>query len=241
MKALILAAGLGSRLGLKDLPKPMYEINSKPILEHNILLLKKHNIKEICINLHYKSDIIKNYFGDGSKWEVTIQYSPEKELLGTSGTVKDIKWFWGDSDEPFFVLYGDNYTNIDLTEMLHFHNLSKPISTIALFDPKTTANSGIAGGLIQIDQNNSLISFTEGSRDVINHASGGYVNAGVYVLERKILDMIPEKAPSDFGRDVFPELIKRKILMKGYITKSFVLAIDTKDALTQTEKKIREK
>lgn len=241
MKALILAAGVGSRLGLKDIPKPMYKIDGKPILEHNILLLKKHNIKDICINLYYMPDVIKNYFRDGSKWEVNIQYSPEKKLLGTSGTVKDIEWFFIGEKDPLFVLYGDNYTNIDLTEMLHFHQANKPMATIALFDPKTTANSGIAGGLIEIDQNNSLISFTEDSRDVINHISGGYVNAGVYILEQEILDMIPAKVPSDFGKDVFPELIKKKILLKGYITKSFVLAIDTKEALTQTKKKIREK
>lgn len=237
MKALILAAGVGSRLGLKDIPKPMYKIEGRSILEHNILLLKKHNIKDICINLHYMPDVIKDYCRDGSKWEVNIQYSPEKKLLGTSGTVKDIEWFWGKSKEPFFVLYGDNYTKIDLTEMLHFHLANKPLATIALFDPKTTANSGIAGGLIEIDQNNSLISFTEGDR---NKATG-YVNAGVYILEQEILDMIPAKVPSDFGKDVFPELIKKKILLKGYITKSFVLAIDTKEALAQTKKKIQEK
>lgn len=228
MKAIVLAAGLGARLGL-DIPKPMYKINGKPVLEHNILLLKKHGIEDICINLFYKGDAIKDYFNNGSKWGVRIKYSAEKELLGTSGDVKNCEWFL--DKEPFFVLYGDNYSDINLSDMLKSHNESKSISTIALFDPKISLNSGIAGGVVTLDEGNRLLSFTEGKEDKAN----GYVNAGVYILEHKILDMIPLNVMSDFGKDIFPKLLKEGSLLKGYITKSFVLAIDTQDALKMTE------
>lgn len=232
MKALVLAAGLGSRLGL-SIPKPMYKINDKPVLEHNILLLKKFNITDIYVNLHFMPDVIKNYFGDGSKLGVKIQYSFEKELLGTSGAVKNIENFW--DKESFFVIYGDNYTNINLQEMLDFHKSNKSLATIALFDPKKSLNSGIAGGVIMMDGKNNLISFAEGKENEIN----GYVNAGVYVLESEILGMIPGNCMSDFGKNIFPELLNKGFNVKGYLTDSFVFAVDTNEALKATEKALK--
>lgn len=225
MKAIILAAGLGKRLGLKDVPKPMYRVDGKPILEHNILLLKEHNIKDICINLHHLPDVIKNYFGDGNKWGVKVQYSYEKELLGTGGAVKNVEWFLDKS--PFFVVYGDNYSNIDLTEMLDFHTSSKATATIAVFNPKETVSSDIAGGFITMDKDCRLLSFKEGKC----HEAEGIVNAGVYILEPEVLSIIPGNSFSDFGNDIFPKLLIKSMAIRGYLVKGFVLAIDTKEAL----------
>lgn len=230
MKAIILAAGLGTRLNLKNVPKPMYKIKNKPILEYNILLVCKHNVKDICINLHYMPEVIKNYFGDGNKWGVRIQYSLEKHLLGTSGAVRNIEWFW--DKEPFFVIYGDNYTNINLTEMLQFHLANKSIATIAVFDPKKVKNSGIASGFVTIDENNKLLSFTEGG----NREHSGYVNAGIYILEPSVLNIIPSGIPSDFGKDIFPKLLKNKSSLFGYVVSGFVMAIDTENALEAMRK-----
>ncbi len=238
MKAIILAAGLGSRLGL-DIPKPMYKINGKPVLEHNILLLKKHGIEDVCITLHYKWDVIKDYCGDGSKWNVKIQYSFESELLGTSGALKNKEVGNFLKKDQFFVIYGDNYTDINLNQMLDFHNGTKLIATIALFDPEKSLNSGIAGGVIEMDKDNNLNSFIEGKSK--GNGIKGYVNAGIYVLEHKILDMIPDKPPSDFGKDIFPKLLKNGYKLKGYLTDSFVLAIDTKDALSTAEEVLQKR
>lgn len=233
MKALILAAGLGKRLGLKDIPKPMYKVSGLPVLEHNILLLKKHGITDICINLHYKPEIIKDYFKNGEKWNVKITYSLEETLLGTGGAVRKLYTFW--EDEPFFVVYGDNYTDINLTEMLNFHKKEKPVVTIAVFDPEKSLNSGIAGGVITMDNDKRLLSFIEGKEKKVK----GYVNAGVYILEPEVLDLIPAGIFSDFGNDIFPKLLIQGKLMKGYITDSFVLAIDTQEALNTSEKNIK--
>ncbi len=235
MKALILAAGLGKRLGLEEIPKPMYEINGKPVLEQNIMLLKKHNIHDICINLHYKPDVIKNYFSDGAKWGVKITYSYEKELLGTSGALKNIESFF--DKDPFFVIYGDNYTDIDFTDMLKFHNKHKPITTISVFDPEKSLNSKIAGGVVVIDDNYNLVSFIEGGKV----KTKGYVNAGAYIVEPEILDFIPKNQSSDFGNNIFPLLLIKGYQIKAYITKSFVLAIDTKDALNEAFKVLTER
>lgn len=237
MKAIVLAAGIGQRLGSKEVPKPMIEINDKPILEHNILLLKKYGVTDICINLHYLPDVIKNYFQDGSKWGVKISYSFESKLLGTSGAIKNIEKFW--DDKPFFVVYGDNFPDINLTDMYDFHAADNSIGTIALFNPEISLNSGIAGGVVTMDQHNKITSFIEGQKN----DTTGYVNAGVYVLEPRILDMIPKGQFSDFGKDIFPNLIKKGYVLMGYITKGFVIAIDDINALKQAElaaKKLQE-
>ena len=121
MRALILAAGKGSRLGpyTKHIPKPMIEIDNKPILQHNIELCRKSGISDIFINLHYLPDKISKYFGDGSKFDVNITYNYESDLLGTAGALLEFKKEF--LNEPFFVLYGDNYSNFDLNE-LKLHN-----------------------------------------------------------------------------------------------------------------------
>ena len=104
MKALILAAGKGTRLGgiTKKLPKPMLELNGKPILEHNIEICKQAGIKEIFINLHHLPEKITKYFGDGSRFSVKITYNHEKELLGTAGALRDFKNDIG--NDSFFVI-----------------------------------------------------------------------------------------------------------------------------------------
>lgn len=233
MRALILAAGLGERLGLKDIPKPMYRLKGKPVLEHNILLLKKHNINEVCIAIHYMPQVITDYFNDGSKWQLNIQYSFEDKPLGTAGGVKNAEWFFG-KNEPFFILYGDNFTNVNLQEMLQFHLSYKPTATIAVFDPKETINSNIIGGTVALDENNSLLSFTE-KKNASLKCDRDFVNAGVYILEPEVLSVIPQGITCDFGSDIFPKLLAEGSVLKGYLTCGFVIAIDTGDALKVAE------
>lgn len=234
MKAIILAGGLGTRLNLDNIPKPMYKLNNKPILEHNILLLRKHNTTDICIALYHMPEVIKEYFGDGKKWKVNIQYSLEEKPLGTSGALKNAEWFF--EEQPFFVIYGDNYTNVDLNKMLQFHlSTNNHIATIAVFDQNKSLNSNIAGGILTVDQNNNLISFKEG-KEKNNLGYKCYVNAGIYILNPEIFKKIPRNVQSDIGKDIFPKLIKEKTMVKAYLTSGFVLAIDTNEALKNAEK-----
>ncbi len=232
MKAVIIAGGFGTRLGLDDIPKPMYKINGKPILEHNILLLKKHNITDICIALHYMPETIKTFFGNGEKLGVNITYFVEDKPLGTAGAVKNVESFL--DKESFLVIYGDNFTNINLSEMLNFHLSSKPIATIAMFNPKISVNSKIAGGFIITDKEDNIISFVEGKKSKDSNYEA-FVNAGIYLMEHEVLNSISKKEKSDFGKDIFPRLISEGYSLKGYLTKGFVIAIDTKDALSYAE------
>ena len=240
MKAIILAGGLGTRLELKNIPKPMYKILDKPILEHNILLLKKYEIDDICVAIHHFPDAIKDYFGDGKKFGVKICYSFEKQPLGTSGAVKNAQWFIDDNN-PFFVIYGDNFTNINLREMLQNYKSASSLVQIAVFDRNKSQNSGIAGGFVKIDEDNNIISFIEKSGNENQNGKNNYVNAGVYVLDPKIFGIIPKEKPSDFGKEIFPALLRKKSKLQAYIMmKGFVIAIDTKEALQKTEKLLQD-
>src|SRR3990170_3893903 len=121
MKALILSAGNGTRLGhLTDhVPKPMLSVGGKPLLEHIVALLRRHGISEIAINLHYRPDVILDHFGSGEAFNVHLVYCYEATLLGTAGSALScLNWVYPD---PFLVYYGDVYSDMNLTEVIEHH------------------------------------------------------------------------------------------------------------------------
>src|SRR2546423_7502169 len=142
MKAMILAAGHGTRLRpfTDDVPKCMLPIGGKPILERNIEWLRKYEIKDIVINLNYLPHAVTEYLGDGSKWGVRITYSLEKEILGTAGGVKQAAWFF---DGPFIVWYGDNLSHCNLARLGQFHRTRGARASIALYHRDDVSQSGI--------------------------------------------------------------------------------------------------
>ena len=142
-KAMVLAAGLGTRLRpLTDLiSKPMAPIVNRPVMEHIIKLLAKHGFKDIVCNLHYFPDEIKNHFKDGSKWGVNIVYSFEEELLGTAGGVKKVEEFF--EGQTFLVISGDALTDIDLSEAYDFHKEKKGKATLVLTEVEDTTQFGV--------------------------------------------------------------------------------------------------
>jgi len=217
MKAVILCAGKGERLIplTNKIPKSMILINNKPILEYLILLCKKHGINEIFVSTSYMSEVIKNYFGDGSKWDVKIKYSVEKEdeLPGTAGAIKKFRQFL---DETFFVIYGDNITNLNLTKMLDFHHSKKGLGTIFVYrEPLVDEKSTPA--IVAVDSSSQIFDLIErpiaSDKERLEKITPDqkYMNSGIYVLEPRIFNFIPKK-PSDFMVDIFPESMKSKKL-----------------------------
>lgn len=227
MKAVILAAGKGERFRevTDEIPKPMLVYKNKPVLEHNILLCKKYGITDLYVNLHHLPEIIKNYFGDGSKFGVNIKYSYENELLGTSGAVKKIaNDFWKGNDEDFFVLYGDNYSNLDLSLLKNKFNEfieKSPLGVIGFHYREDVSSSGVA----LFDDDYKIKEFIE--KPKINVGTN-WVNAGIYYLSNEVLSSIPE-GYSDFGKDIFPDLMKRDQSLYGVCYKDDVLYFDTKE------------
>jgi len=205
MKAMILAAGEGTRLRplTDNIPKVLVEINGKPILEHNINLARQYGVRDIIINVCYKADQIMDYFQDGAKFGVSIVYSREEELLGSAGAVKKVeKEFISASAgprlmavaEPFFLLYGDNVTNCNLENLLLAHQKNKTICTMAIHDMTKNKNSGIGRGRVLLNSDRSVKEFMENADEM-----SSLVSAGSYVLEPEIFKYIPEGQKYDFG------------------------------------------
>lgn len=211
MKAVLLAAGEGTRLKplTNNIPKVMLLMNGKPVLEYNINLLKKYDIKDIAVNLWYLPHKIKEYFKDGKDWGIRIVYSEEKEILGTAGALKKLTNFL---DIRFVVIYGDVINNINISDMIEFHKKKKGIATIALYEetenPKTK-------GLVEIDDNKKILNFIEKPKNPITNLA----NAGVYIFEPEVLDFIPKDRYFDCGRDLFPLLLSKGKNIYGYILK----------------------
>jgi len=231
VKAILLAAGKGERLRsiLKTIPKPMVKVYGKPILEHNIEWLKSYGITDLYINLHFLPEKIRNYFNNGRKWGVKINYSYEPELLGTAGAVKKIArelWGWESKNfssdmGTFLVVYGDNLLKYNLKEIIDFHFQKKGIATIVLYEKDDVSQSGIA----VLSDKGRIIKFIE--KPKAEDAISNLVNTGIYVLNSEILSYIPDEGFTDFGNDIFPAIIKGRGDLYGFISKGSLIAIDT--------------
>ena len=156
MKALILAAGEGTRLRPLTLtrPKPMLPIGGIPLLELWLRLLVRHGVRDIAINLHYKPDVVTSYFGDGTRWHVRLTYSFEEQALGTAGAVRRLQSFL---DERFFVLYGDVLTDLDLTALAALHERKQAALTAALYRVPRPWECGI----VAMDADGRITRFVE--------------------------------------------------------------------------------
>ena len=222
MKAVVLAAGRGSRLRpLTDTcPKPMLPIGGRPLLQHIIQLLSTHGFDELVINLHHLAPQIRDFLGDGAHLGVRITYSMEPRLLGTAGAVRKV----ADQlrDGPFLVYYGDNLTNFDLSDLWRAHARAQSQVTIGLLwmDAPTTR------GIIGMDAAGRIDRLIEKPRP--DQVFADYlVNAGVYVLEPSVLEQIPPTAPSDFAADVFPTMLQRGLALQGHRMRGQLLSTDT--------------
>ncbi len=223
MKAMILAAGEGTRLRPHTLktPKPLLPIGGIPLIEHTLNWLKSHGITEVVINLYYLGELIKDYLDDGSWIGMKIIYSEEETLMGTSGGVKQVEDFF---DEPFVVFYGDNLTDFNLSEMIELHRKKKASITVALFEPTNPAEYGI----VKMNEANQILGFIEKPQTpILNLKPPLLANAGVYILENSILSYVPKTGFSDFGYDIFPKLITAGVPIIGYPLKPNDYFLDT--------------
>lgn len=218
MKAIILVGGEGLRLRplTCNLPKPMVPVVNKPFLEHMIENIKRHHINEIILAICYLPNRIQSYFGDGSDFGVKLSYAVEQTPLGTGGAVKNAEKFL---DDTFLVFNGDIFTDLDLTEMIRFHKAHKARATIAL----TPVEDPTAYGVVEIDSQNRVRGFTE--KPSPERVTSNLINAGTYVLEPEVTELIPPGIYCMLERGLFPDLVKRNIPFYGY--RSHAYWIDT--------------
>ena len=211
MIGVLLGGGRGERLKplTDDKPKVMLEIGGRPVLERNLELLTDAGIRDVIVTLYHEPETVMKYFKTGSAFGAVIKYSRQESLLGTAGDIKRIR---PRLNSRFVVVYGDNFSNCCLKPVLERHKKNKALATIVLFDRELNPNSGIAGGCARLEPGTGrIVEFTEGKS-----RTDGYVNAGIYVLEPEILGYILENSVCDFGRDLFPLLIRERKAVYGY-------------------------
>ena len=214
MKAVIMAGGEGTRLRplTCNRPKPMVPVGNKPVMEHIVELLKKHHLNEVAVTLQYMPDLIKEYFGDGSEYGMKIRYYVEQSPLGTAGSVKNAEEFLNDT---FIVISGDALTDIDLTEVIQFHQRKNSIATIVL----KKVDIPLEYGVVVTDEEGRITRFLE--KPSWGEVFSDTVNTGIYVLNPDILKYFNKNEIFDFSKDLFPILMKEKRPMFGFVTEDY--------------------
>ncbi|MEO0096332.1 MAG: nucleotidyltransferase family protein [candidate division WOR-3 bacterium] len=225
MKFLILAGGYGKRFRrvLTNTPKPMAPVGNLPFLEYMIYQISSQGFKDIILCVGYKGDEIINYFKDGRHWSVTIDYSMEKKPLGTAGAIKLASSRF--NDQNFIVMNDDSMLGLDFQELISFHMMNNAKATIAL----VKVNDVKRFGRVVLKRDGTIENFIEK-----NSSGQGYINAGVYILNREILNLIPEGKRYSLEKKVFPRL-RGKGLYGRYFNDAFFIDIGLPESYLQVK------
>lgn len=205
---LILAGGRGTRLKpiTDEIPKPLIPVHGKPVMEHTLDLFKKYGVTNILISIGYKGEQLKQYFGDGKNFGVSINYIEEQTPQGTAGPLRLAKEYLTDT---FVMCNADELKNIDLQEMYLFHKENKALGTIAL----TTVEDPSAYGVAKL-QGSKILDFIEKPKK--EEAPSTLINSGLYILEPEVLLYVASgNDPTSIERDVFPKIAQEQKLF-GY-------------------------
>lgn len=212
MKAMVLAAGKGSRLfpltGV--IPKPIAPVADKPALQHIFELLARTRVEEIYANVHYLADVILGLYGERNRVSgASVNFVREERLMGTAGAVKRIAGS-ASFEETFVVVMGDALTDIDVREAVAFHEERAALATLVLKRVEDTSEYGVA----ELDAEKNVLRFQE--KPKTEEAISNLANTGIYVLEPEVLEYIPEDTFFDFAKDVFPRLLESGEKVVGY-------------------------
>jgi len=213
MKAVVLCAGKGTRIRevTEDkIPKPMIEVDGKPILEYTIENLEENGVDEVLINLHHKGEVIEEYFGS-SYGDLDIKYFWEDELRGTAGALSQMK---DDLNDSFLTLYGDIITDLDFNEFMSSHNSNEGIGTILTYSGEENLTEASIIDLVESRINDFI---EKPSEDQIQDVKGEiWTNASVYCFDEEIFEFIDDEGEQDFGHDIFPQVVDSEYFLSGY-------------------------
>ncbi len=199
--AVVLAGGLGTRLKpfTDRIPKVMLPVQGKPLVEHVLDILKKHDVNTVVFSLYYLADKVKEYFGDGSGFGMDVSYIVEDQPLGTAGFLTLLE----QRNRPFLVLNGDILSTFDLTALMALHNKMREqhgaVATIALNEVEDPSRFGVA----ELD-GNRILRFVEKPNK--EEAPSNWINSGYYVFSPEIFSYLPDKEKIMFEYDIFPRL-----------------------------------
>ncbi|MDR2152402.1 MAG: NTP transferase domain-containing protein [Helicobacteraceae bacterium] len=208
MKAVVMAGGFGTRIAplTNSTPKPMLPAVNRPMMEYAITQLRDIGIREFVVLLYFKPEVIKNYFGSGSKLGIKIDYILPDDDYGTAGAVKKAE---AALNEPFIIASGDLVTDFDFKKIVAFHENKRSKLTITL----TSVADPLQFGVVIADKKGQIKRFLE--KPGWGELFSDTINTGIYVLEPEILSYIPENTNYDFSKDLFPKLMNEGITLWG--------------------------
>jgi mannose-1-phosphate guanylyltransferase/phosphomannomutase len=214
MKAVVMAGGEGSRLRPLTLgrPKPMVPIATKPVMQHNLDLLKRYGITEVVVTVQYLASAIQDYFGDGSQLGMKIVYSVEESPLGTAGSVKLAQKHLTDT---FIIISADALTDFDLSQIINFHKEKQALATLTLY----RVPNPLEYGVIITREDGEIVQFLE--KPSWGEVFSDTVNTGIYVVEPEILDYFEPNKVFDFSQDLFPMMLKKGDPLYGFIAPGY--------------------
>jgi len=242
-QAVILSAGFGTRLRpmTDNIPKVMVPFSGKPLLQWHVEQLKKHGVEEFFINLFYLPEVIKNHFGDGSKFGVKINYFLEEpEILGTAGGMKD---FQGKLHGDFFLIYGDIFSLVDYSKMAEaFYRKEVAIGMELVGNTNHPRDSDLA----EVDDNLRFLKIHPKPHKelpacfALRSMAGGppkYKSMrGVYIFNERILEYIPENRYYEIDHNLLPNILEKNEKFYGYETKDYLKDIGTIDRYEEVQK-----
>ncbi len=233
MRAVVMAGGEGTRLRplTTNVPKPLLPVVDRPIMEHLLGLLVRHGVTECVVTVQYLANSIREYFGDGADVGMKLSYATESVPLGTAGSVKNAQRELRGA--PFLVVSGDALTDLNLTNLINFHNESKALVTVALarkehnvveFGNVITGDGGRIERFIEKPSWGQVVSDT--------------VNTGIYVIEPEVLELIPPGEVKDWSADIFPKLLAAGQPIFGYISDAYWEDVGTIDSYLSVQRDV---
>jgi mannose-1-phosphate guanylyltransferase len=231
MKAVILAGGEGTRLRplTLSIPKPVVPVVDRPFLRHQLDLLAGAGVTEVVFSVAYHPDKVKEVFGNGDAYGVRIRYAVEETPLGTGGAVKNAEPLL---DERTIVLNGDILADLDLASVVARHEAQGAAATILL----TPVPNPAAYGLVETDMAGRVVRFVEKPRP--EQIRTNTINAGVYILETEVLELMPPGTKHSIEREFFPALLERGDRVLGPVHEGYWIDIGTPEKYLQVHRDI---
>lgn len=226
-EAIVLAGGLGTRLQsvVKDIPKPMADINGEPFLKHLLDYLINNGIENVVLSVGFRYEAIKEYFGNNYK-NLELHYAVEEEPLGTGGGIINALNYT--RENLVYLINGDTFFNVNLQELFHFHNQSKADFTLAL---KPMINFD-RYGTVEMD-NDRIIKFNEKQ-----YKDKGLINGGIYILNKYLLETLPFAQKFSFEKD-FLEKYLNHFFINGSIIDNYFIDIGIPEDYKRAQDELR--